>query len=91
VFEKTLQIHGILVGKLLPKYEDEFYNTVPAQIAAGKLKYFALVFAVGPKLTKHCYRYKEHRYNGLESVGNAILDVQKGNNTGKALIVVAES
>jgi hypothetical protein len=38
VFSKRLQIHGFHQNKLLPKYEDEFYATVPVDIAAGKLK-----------------------------------------------------
>jgi NADPH-dependent curcumin reductase CurA len=36
------------------------------------------------------YRYNEQRYKGLDSVGQAILDVQTGKNTGKVIIVVAE-
>lgn len=35
-------------------------------------------------------KYKEDRAYGLEHSGQAILDVQKGHNSGKKVIVVAE-
>jgi NADPH-dependent curcumin reductase CurA len=40
--------------------------------------------------TNKLIRYTEQRYQGLESVGQAFLDVQKGKNTGKAVIVLAD-
>ncbi|KAJ7046161.1 hypothetical protein C8F04DRAFT_1063508 [Mycena alexandri] len=39
VVGKTLHIHGILVFRLLPKYYKEFYDTIPAKLASGELKY----------------------------------------------------
>ena len=35
-------------------------------------------------------KYKEHRVDGLEHAGQAILDVQSGKNTGKMVVVVAD-
>ena len=35
-------------------------------------------------------KYTEDRSTGLESVGEAILSVQKGTNTGKKVIIVAD-
>ena len=35
-------------------------------------------------------KYTEDRSIGLESVGDAILSVQKGTNTGKKVIIVAD-
>ncbi|KAI0634325.1 NAD-P-binding protein [Trametes polyzona] len=35
-------------------------------------------------------KYKEHRVNGLEKAGEAILDVLKGGNFGKSVIIVAD-
>jgi len=35
-------------------------------------------------------KYTEHKYNGLESAGEAILDVQTGKNRAKAVIIVAD-
>jgi hypothetical protein len=35
-------------------------------------------------------RYTEHKYQGLDSAGQAILDVQTGANTAKAVIIVSE-
>jgi NADPH-dependent curcumin reductase CurA len=63
------------------------------------------VFVGDPVLTKHEddfyenmtkavsageIKYTEHVYRGLESAGQAILDVQTGKNEGKAVIIVAE-
>ncbi|KAJ7676980.1 hypothetical protein DFH06DRAFT_1428958 [Mycena polygramma] len=36
---KSLHLHGIFVGALMPKYLAEFYATIPSQLASGKLKY----------------------------------------------------
>jgi NADPH-dependent curcumin reductase CurA len=89
VVAKSLSINGFIVNRLRTNYEDEFYRTVPAQIAAGKLKYNPL-----PRwhilILMSCLRYQEHKYQGLESAGQALLDVQTGKNTGKAIIVVAD-
>ncbi|CAK5263728.1 unnamed protein product [Mycena citricolor] len=43
-----------------------------------------------PKVASGEYKYKEDASVGLEKVGDVILSVQKGTNTGKAIIIVAE-
>lgn len=44
-----------------------------------------------PRLVKEGkLKYKEQVYEGLESVGRAILEVQKGLNRAKAVVKVAE-
>jgi len=35
-------------------------------------------------------KHREHVYRGLEEAGKAIFDVQKGNNTAKAVVVLAD-
>ncbi|KAJ7355252.1 hypothetical protein DFH08DRAFT_852009 [Mycena albidolilacea] len=72
VISKSLTISGVLVFRLHAKYDKEFYDTVPAALAAGEFK------------------YNEDVSRGLETVGDVILRVQKGWNTGKAVVVVAE-
>jgi len=69
---KSITMQGFVVSNLAAKYEDEFYNVIPAKIANGDIK------------------YTEHLFEGLESVGDAMLAVQKGTNTGKAIIHVAD-
>jgi NADPH-dependent curcumin reductase CurA len=54
------------------KYEKEFYETVPAKLASGELK------------------YSEEVHHGLETVGDVILRMQKGQNTAKAVVIVVE-
>ncbi|KIJ28165.1 hypothetical protein M422DRAFT_784624 [Sphaerobolus stellatus SS14] len=44
---------------------------------------------VPQKVASGEFKYAEHRYEGLDQTGQAILDVQKGNNKAKAVIVVA--
>ncbi|KAJ7152351.1 hypothetical protein C8R46DRAFT_1179224 [Mycena filopes] len=39
VVGKTLHIHGILVFRLFPKYAKEFYETIPAKLVSGEIKY----------------------------------------------------
>ncbi|KAJ7116216.1 hypothetical protein C8R43DRAFT_960888 [Mycena crocata] len=39
VFAKSLSLNGILVFRLVPKYDREFYETVPPALASGKIKY----------------------------------------------------
>ncbi|KAJ7081232.1 chaperonin 10-like protein [Mycena epipterygia] len=39
VFEKSLTISGLLVFRLLSKYDQEFYATIPRALAAGEIKY----------------------------------------------------
>ncbi|KAJ7663249.1 NAD-P-binding protein [Mycena polygramma] len=70
-YTKSLTISGVAVFRLT-KYEEEFYATVPAQLASGELK------------------YSEDVSYGLEKVGDVLLAVQKGENTGKAVVVVAQ-
>jgi NADPH-dependent curcumin reductase CurA len=36
------------------------------------------------------HRYAEHRYEGISQVGQAISDVQRGRNKGKAVVIVAD-
>ena len=43
-----------------------------------------------PKVASGEIRYREHVYNGLVDAGEVILAVQKGLNTAKALIHVAD-
>jgi len=69
---KSITMQGFIVGNIAAKYEDEFYDFIPAKIANGEIK------------------YSEHIYEGLESVGDAMLAVQKGTNTGKAVVHVAD-
>ncbi|KAJ7478380.1 hypothetical protein FB451DRAFT_1351027 [Mycena latifolia] len=71
-FAKSLTINGLLHNHLLPKYNKEFYATIPRALAHGEIK------------------YKEDVSKGLETVGDVILRVQEGKNTGKAVVVVAE-
>ncbi|KZP04315.1 NAD-P-binding protein [Athelia psychrophila] len=54
-------------------------------------KYDELFYAEVPaKLASGAIKYTEDRTLGLERVGEAILDVQTGKNTGKSVIIVAE-
>lgn len=54
-------------------------------------KYKDAFYAEVPALIASCeLKIKEDLTKGLESVGEAILAVQKGTNTGKSVIVVAE-
>jgi NADPH-dependent curcumin reductase CurA len=69
---KSLTLNGFIVSNLEPKYEDEFYATIPAKLASGELK------------------YTEEVTNGLENVGDVILNVLKGTHKAKAVIRVAE-
>lgn len=39
VVTKSLSINGFLVSTLHPKYEEEFYATIPAKLASGELQY----------------------------------------------------
>jgi NADPH-dependent curcumin reductase CurA len=43
---------------------------------------------VVPKLADGTWKYNEHKKYGLDKAPEAILDVQKGKNTGKSVIVV---
>jgi NADPH-dependent curcumin reductase CurA len=36
---KSISMHGIVVSRLQPKYDEEFYATVPAKIVTGEIKY----------------------------------------------------
>jgi NADPH-dependent curcumin reductase CurA len=38
VVSKSISINGFIVGRLRDRYEKEFYKTMPAAIAAGKIK-----------------------------------------------------
>ena len=72
VVGKSITMQGFIVGRIAPKYEEEFYATFPAKVASGEIK------------------YKEHVFNGLEKTGEAVIAVLKGENTGKAVIHVAD-
>ncbi|KAG6901822.1 hypothetical protein C0995_007529 [Termitomyces sp. Mi166 len=39
VVAKSISMNGFIVFRLEPKYQEEFYNTIPAQVASGRLKY----------------------------------------------------
>ncbi|KAJ7902785.1 hypothetical protein B0H14DRAFT_3103826 [Mycena olivaceomarginata] len=39
IIRKALHVHGVLVRDLLPKYQEEFYATIPPKLASGELKY----------------------------------------------------
>ena len=45
---------------------------------------------VPARVAKGELKYAEDRRYGLESVGQSLYDVQKGNNTGKVVIVVSD-
>jgi len=72
IIGKSLTFHGFVVFRLEPKWNDEFFKTVPPLVASGKIK------------------YREDVSQGLESVGDVILAVQKGTNKAKAIIHVAD-
>ncbi|KAJ7262872.1 hypothetical protein C8J57DRAFT_1630610, partial [Mycena rebaudengoi] len=36
---KSISMHGIVVSRLQPKYDEEFYATVPVKIVTGEIKY----------------------------------------------------
>jgi NADPH-dependent curcumin reductase CurA len=38
-YAKSLTINGVLVFHLQPKYDAEFYATVPRALASGEIKY----------------------------------------------------
>jgi len=65
-------MNGFVIFNLEPKYDGEFYATIPAKLASGELKYTQ-------EVTK-----------GLDKVGDVIVAVQRGTNTAKAVIEVAE-
>lgn len=69
---REITFNGFLVGSLMPKYEDELYETFPARVARGELQ------------------YNKHRVHGLENAGSALLDVLKGDNFGKSVVVVSD-
>ncbi|KAF9464077.1 alcohol dehydrogenase [Collybia nuda] len=39
IFAKSLTLSGFLVGRLIPKYRTEFYDTVPGLVASGEIRY----------------------------------------------------
>ncbi|KAJ7856733.1 hypothetical protein B0H14DRAFT_3642017 [Mycena olivaceomarginata] len=39
IVRKALHVHGILILDLLPKYQADFYATIPPKLASGELKY----------------------------------------------------
>lgn len=39
VIGKDITLRGFIVFRLLPKYQEEFYATVPEKIAKGEIKY----------------------------------------------------
>ncbi|KAF8219765.1 alcohol dehydrogenase [Tricholoma matsutake] len=39
IVRKSLSVNGFIVFRLLSKYEDEFYATVPPKLVSGELKY----------------------------------------------------
>ena len=73
IFGKSISMQGFIVGRIAPKYEEEFYATLPPKVASGEIK------------------YREHVFNGIEKTGEAIIAVQKGTNTGRAVIHVADN
>ena len=69
---REITFNGFLAATLMPKYDDEFYATMPARVAKGEIK------------------YKEHHVKGLENAAQALVDVLKGDNFGKSVVVVSE-
>ncbi|KAI9065188.1 NAD-P-binding protein [Trametes sanguinea] len=54
-------------------------------------KYAAEFLATVPaRVARGEIRYKEDRVRGLENAGRAIVDVQRGRNTGKSVVIVAD-
>ena len=45
---------------------------------------------IPPKVASEQLKYLEYVKHGIESIPQTILDVQKGDNTGKAVVVVAQ-
>ncbi|KIJ92846.1 hypothetical protein K443DRAFT_647825 [Laccaria amethystina LaAM-08-1] len=39
VISKSLSIHGFIVSRLEPKYDDEFYAVIPAKVASGEIQH----------------------------------------------------
>ncbi|KAF8530097.1 NAD-P-binding protein [Hysterangium stoloniferum] len=74
VIVKRLSFNGFIVSDLL---KDE-----------TKAALFYSEFP--PKIAKGEIKQREHVYRGLEQAGQAILDVQKGDNTAKAVIILAD-
>lgn len=69
---RQLHVHGFNVTHLSHKYASQFYDTIPALIAEGKIK------------------LREDVYKGLEEAPKALVDVLKGANKGKAVVVLEE-
>ena len=52
IVAKEIKIFGFLVWSLAPKYEEDFYENVPAKVANGEIKYVVDV-TKGLKLAGH--------------------------------------
>ena len=65
-------MYGFVVGRLMPKYDAQFYNEMTTKVASGEIQ------------------YREQVYDGLANSGEAIAAVQKGLNTAKAVVHVAD-
>lgn len=39
IVAKSISMNGFIVFRLEHKYQEEFYATIPAKVASGKLKY----------------------------------------------------
>ena len=62
-------MHGFVVGRLIPKYNTQFYTDMAAKVVSGEIQ------------------HRQHVYDGLANGGEA---VQKGMNTVKAVVHVAD-
>jgi len=74
ILGKSLTVRGFVVGNLIAEYG----GTADFDRDMGKL------------VAEGKLQYKEHRYNGIENGAKAFLDLFKGENFGKAVVIVAD-
>ncbi|KAJ3503200.1 hypothetical protein NLJ89_g8539 [Agrocybe chaxingu] len=74
---------GLIIGKTISLHGFLVFHL--------EAKYIAEFYReLTPKVASGEIKYREHVYSGLESVGEAILAVQKGENKAKAVVHVAD-
>jgi NADPH-dependent curcumin reductase CurA len=74
---------GLIFAKCLHLHGFLILDIGPEQAAAFQAE-------VVPKLANEEFKFIEDVTRGLDKVGNVLLAVQKGTNTGKAVVLVAE-